>query len=120
MRFKVDENLPEAAAALLRDAGHDVHSVRDEGLVGAPDSRVADACRNEGRALVTLDTDFANIFAYPPAGLFGVVVLRLTQQDKPHVLGVLRSLLPLLEIEALTGQLWIVDERRVRVHAAAG
>lgn len=118
MRFKVDENLPAEAAALLREAGHDVHTVRDEGLSGAPDPRIAEACRSEGRALLTLDTDFANIFAYPPEGLLGVVVLRLSRQDKTHVLEVLAGLVPLLNAETLTGRLWIVDERRVRVHGS--
>ncbi len=42
-------------------------------------------------------------------------MLRLNREDEPHVLGVLRGLLPLLETETLTGQLWIFDERRARV-----
>ncbi len=29
-RFKLDENLPREAEALLRKAGHDVHTVLDE------------------------------------------------------------------------------------------
>ena len=37
MRFKLDENMPAEAAGLLRDNGHDAHSVHDEGLGGADD-----------------------------------------------------------------------------------
>lgn len=118
MRLKVDENLPAEAAALLRDAGHDVHTVRDEGLCDAPDPSVAEACRAEARALLTLDTDFANIFAYPPQSLPGIIVLRLARQDKVNVLQVLAGLVPVLSTESLDGQLWIVDERRLRVHGS--
>jgi len=33
-RFKLDENLPRDAEALLREAGHDVHTVLAEYLGG--------------------------------------------------------------------------------------
>ena len=38
--IKLDENLPESIAVLLREAGHDVALVRDEQLAGADDDRV--------------------------------------------------------------------------------
>ena len=34
MKFKIDENLPVEAAELLRDAGHDAHTVGEESLTG--------------------------------------------------------------------------------------
>ncbi len=37
MKFKLDENLPVSSAAILTGASHDVDTVSDEGLVGAPD-----------------------------------------------------------------------------------
>jgi hypothetical protein len=37
MRFKIDENLPIDAAELLAAAGHDAHTVLQEGLGGNPD-----------------------------------------------------------------------------------
>ena len=33
-RFKLDENLPRDAEVLLRQRGHDVHTVLDEQLAG--------------------------------------------------------------------------------------
>src|SRR3990172_9172049 len=35
-RFKLDENLPRDAEALLREAGHDVHTVLDQQQEGTP------------------------------------------------------------------------------------
>ena len=65
MKFKTDENLPvEAAATLL--ARFDAETIWDEKLSGADDLVVASTSRNEGRILLTLDLDFANIRAYPP------------------------------------------------------
>ncbi len=91
MKFKVDENLPVDVAELLREAGYDAATVLEQHLSGAVDSAVASVCRQEGRTLVTLDLDFADIRSYPPAQYPGLIVLRLKQQDKPHILEVLRN-----------------------------
>jgi hypothetical protein len=37
VKFKLDENIGKRAAALLRDAGHDVSTISDESLNGEPD-----------------------------------------------------------------------------------
>jgi hypothetical protein len=55
MRLKLDENLPVTAAPLLRARGHDVDTVRDEGLTGQPDDAVWRAVQSESRFLVTQD-----------------------------------------------------------------
>ena len=55
MKFKVDENLPIEIAQLLREAGHDVYSVHEQGLVGAKDRVLAEVCQSEKRAMVTLE-----------------------------------------------------------------
>ena len=115
MRVKLDENLPVEAADVLRQAGHDATTILEQEMGGEPDPSVAAVCRREGRALVTLDTDFADIRTYPPPEHPGILVLRLRQQDKRSVLDVLRRLLPLLSNEPLAGRLWIVDEERVRI-----
>jgi predicted nuclease of predicted toxin-antitoxin system len=115
MKFKVDENLPIEVAQLLREAGHDVYSVHQQGLVGAKDHALAEVCQSENRAMVTLDTHFADIRTYPPENYSGLIVLRLARQDKLHVLEVMRRMLKLFSSETLEGKLWIVDEKRVRM-----
>jgi len=114
-RFKVDENLPVEVAELLRQAGYDALTVHDEDLVGTLDPQIASICQNEKRALITLDTDFADIGAYPPKDYFGFIVLRLRMQDKHHVIKVFNRLLKMLPAEKLEQQLWVVDENRIRV-----
>jgi predicted nuclease of predicted toxin-antitoxin system len=114
-KFKVDENLPTEAAELFAGAGHGAVTVGDQRMSGQPDTNVAAVCRREGRAVVTLDLDFADIRAYPPSDYAGIIVLRLARLHKPHVLSVLQRLLPLLDNEPLFGKLWIVEETSVRV-----
>ena len=86
-KFKVDENLPTEAAELLASAGYDAVTVGDQRMVGQPDTNVAAVCRREGRAIVTLDLDFADIRVYPPSDCAGIIVLRLARLDKPRTFG---------------------------------
>ncbi|BBL73910.1 DUF5615 family PIN-like protein [Methylomagnum ishizawai] len=115
MRFKIDENLHTDAAEFLRHLGHDAMTVYEQNLGGHPDAEIADSCRQETRALITLDLDFANIRAYPPSLYPGLVVLRLADQSRPSVLRAMRRIAPLFDAEPLAGHLWIVDERQVRI-----
>lgn len=115
MGFKVDENLPVEVADLLRQVGYDAVTVLEQHLGGSPDPDIASVCREEGRVLITLDTDFADIRVYPPAQFPGLIVLRLNRQDKPHVLKVVNRLIPMLSSESLEHLLWIVEETRVRI-----
>jgi len=114
-RLKTDENLPDSAGMLLRTAGHDVTTVLGEKLGGAADPKVAEVCRSETRALVTLDRGLGNIRAYPPADNHGIVVLRPRDQSVDAVLAVVQTFVALLETHPLAGALWIVDERRFRI-----
>ena len=85
MTFKIDENLPADAAALLRASGFAADTVRDQKLAGACDEALADAIRREVRVLITLDLDFSKIRAYPPEAYSGIVVLRVRRQDRKSV-----------------------------------
>jgi predicted nuclease of predicted toxin-antitoxin system len=115
MKFKIDENLPVEVAELLREAGHDAITIHDEKLVGADDDEIAPVFRNEERAFMTFDLGFGDIRSYPPSEYLGLIVFRLKRQDKLHVLGVCKRLLPTIEREALERCLWIVEEDRVRI-----
>jgi len=117
MEFKTDENMPVEAVGLLRSAGYDTQSVFDQSLGGAADVTVAAVCQNEGRVLITLDTDFADIRAYPPAEYAGFIVLRMSRQGKGEVLRMLRRLIGVLRRTPCTHQLWVVEEDRVRVRS---
>lgn len=115
VRFKLDENLPRDAATLLRDAGHDVHTVLGEQLGGSPDSKVSETCQEESRILVTLDLDFSDIRLYPPAIHPGIWVLRPPSQSIDATLSLLRGGLLTLEVETVQGRLWIIEPHRIRI-----
>lgn len=115
LRFKLDENVPRKAAALLRDAGHDVRSALEQALGGSSDEKVLAACRNEARILVTLDLDFGDIRAYPPASHAGIWVLRPNAQSIDALLGLVRSGLAVAIKEQVANRLWVIEPGHVRI-----
>jgi len=117
VKFKTDENLPLAAAEILRRAGHEAETVHDEQLAGEADPRLAEVCRKEGRALVTLDLDFSDIRAYPPAEYPGIVVLRPHVQQRGAILDLVAMVAGLLDKEELTGHLWVVERTGTRIRS---
>lgn len=115
-RFKLDENLPRDAEALLGEAGHDVETALSERLGGGPDRKVFDASRSEDRILVTLDLDFADIRLYPPSSHPGIWVLRPRSESIGNIPGLLKGALAVLRTETAAKRLWIVEPERVRIH----
>lgn len=117
MKFKTDENMPAEAAQDLRQAGHDAFTVAKQTLPGKPDTQVADACKTEGRIILTMDVDFSDIRAYSPPDCAGIVVLRPSVQTVPNIRRLVAQVIALLTTEPLPGHLWIVDEGQIRIRA---
>jgi predicted nuclease of predicted toxin-antitoxin system len=115
MKLKLDENLGRRGADALRAAGHDVATVYQEGLNTATDGTVIDAATSEGRALVSLDLDFANPLLYPPDRYAGIAVLRVPPRTTVRDLQVaVEALIDGLSKMDLPGRLWIVQRGRIR------
>lgn len=115
MQFKIDENLPVEIAAIFIANGYDTKTVIDQSLQGTADKTLIDICSKEGRVLVTLDTDFSDIRTYPPQDYPGIIVLRLCNQARNHLEGIINSVIPILKREPLEQHLWIVEEGRIRI-----
>ena len=115
MRLKLDENLGKRCAEMFREAGHDVSTVPEQDLQGAPDPSIIETCLREGRCLVTLDLDFGNPLIYRPSRYPGIAVLRLPGHPAADDLedGV-RTLNGGLQRDSIEGRLWIVQRGRIR------
>jgi|SRR4029077_8160497 predicted nuclease of predicted toxin-antitoxin system len=116
MRVKLDENIDERLAVLLRDAGHDASTVREQGLHGTVDQDLYKHCISEDCVLVTLDLDSSNVLRYPPEPTPGLVVLRGPDDLFLTVQILVRTLIHALATETPAGRLWIVEPSRIRIH----
>lgn len=102
---------------MLVVAGHDVSTVVLQQMESKPDIEIIQACRAEGRALVTMDLDFANPLDYPPSQYHGIAVLRLPgKATSEDLVQTIETLVKGLQQNQLAGQLWIVEKGRIRVY----
>jgi len=117
VKLKLDENLGVRTRQVFLDAGHDVQTVRDEGLQGRADDTIYQVCRLERRCLVTLDLDFSNVLRFPPEPTAGIAVLRQSHGMSVGTLAALASqLVAVLATQPIEGQVWIIEPGRVRIH----
>ncbi|MEW5830468.1 MAG: DUF5615 family PIN-like protein [Chloroflexota bacterium] len=117
MKFKLDENFGQRTLTVFKEEGHDVHTIREEGMTGASDLRVYNTCQQEQRCLVTLDLDFADVTRFPPQDTGGIIVIRMSRNPSLSVLeSLIRQCLQALKQNRIEGQLWIVELGRIRIH----
>lgn len=117
MKFLVDADLPRRTVGLLRQYGHEAEDVRDIGLGGASDQRVAEYAQANGLCLVTGDFGFADVRNYPADRYAGIMVLHLPRNATASViLDLLDSVLRQPDVlEGLPGRLAIVGFGSVRL-----
>lgn len=117
MKFKLDENFGVRTQHIFRSLGHDVQTVRDEGLQGCSDQTLFDVAGKEKRCLVTLDLDFSDVLRFPPEAASGLVILRVPKNPTlPLLEQLVRQFLRALEGMPVDGRLWIVEIGRIRIH----
>lgn len=115
MRLKLDEDLGQSVAGVLRQAAHDVVTVVEEGMSRASDRVVIEASGTERRCLVTLDMEFANPILFNPAEYAGIAVLRFPPRASDEDLfAAVQTLVAALVRGDIKGRLWVVQRGRVR------
>lgn len=116
LRFLVDEDLPRSTAHALREAGYEAEDVRDLGLSGHTDREVFERAQSLSAAVLSGDSDFANILLFPPGSHAGIVVSRVPDDVSTDTLN--RELLAgikQLDEDELRGALVIVEIGQIRI-----
>ena len=70
-----DENVHPDVIEFLREAGLDVESVSEQGQFGLPDTQALQQATEEGRAVLTHDSDFGGL-ALMGAEFIGIIYIR--------------------------------------------
>jgi predicted nuclease of predicted toxin-antitoxin system len=115
MRIKLDENLPNELSALFASKGHDVHTVRDESLVGRDDQTVFQSAQGEERALITQDLDFSDARKFKPGTHYGVVLVRLHNPSRRRLIERFRQILDAERIEDWARCFVVISDKKLRV-----
>jgi len=117
MKFKLDENFGTRTQQLFKAAGHEVKTVREQGLEGCSDQHLYKVCCSEKCGLVTLDLDFADVTRFSPTQTDGIVVIRVPLHPSITLLEQLVvQFLQTLTQMSVEKKLWIVESGRIRVH----
>jgi len=117
MNFLIDEDLPRSLGLILTSYGHGAIDVRDIGLRGARDAKIAEYAIQNHLCILTGDYVFSDIRNYPPQYFCGIVILTV-----PHEAGA-QYIRHLLEeflkqsniVNDIIGALAIVEPGRIRI-----
>src|SRR5258708_99903 len=118
LRIFCDQCVPAEISDVLRRAGHDVVLLREALPIRSPDRKVVEHARSTGAILVSLNGDFSDIVAYPPAEYDGIIAIQL--HNHPEIIPQLMERLTTFLAEHPTqefyrGKLLIVEVHRIRI-----
>src|SRR5208282_4479929 len=118
LRVLGDHCVSNLIIASLGAAGHDVLRLKDHLPTESPDSAVIAKAQQLGAILLSLNGDFGDIVAYPPARFRGIVALQIL--NHPEITSLLvERLKRYLEVhtrmEDYRGKLITVDAARIRM-----
>lgn len=115
MKLKLDENLSRHLKPTMLALQHDVTTAAEEGRLSQPDPIVGAAAKNEGRMLLTLDLEFADMRKYTPGNHPGVILFRPRSFGPLAVNRFVEDFLQENDLEPFRGCIVIVEPARVRV-----
>ena len=115
MRLKLDENLSRHLKPILIALGHDALTTADEGLLSRPDIEVASSAAREGRILLTLDIEFADLRKYPPGSHPGIVLFRPASFGPLSINRFVERFARSTDLSGLCGCVAVVEPRGIRV-----
>jgi predicted nuclease of predicted toxin-antitoxin system len=115
MKLKLDENLPARAAQRLRDMGHNVETVLEEGLGGQSDATIWQAAQSEDRFLITQDLDFSDMRQFTPGTHPGILLVRLDDLEQPRIAEFLDAWFSMSQVETWAGAFVVASSRKIRV-----
>lgn len=112
LRWLVDECVAAALVAELRHLGHDVVYVAEQSA-GLADPEVLEQAREDNRLLLTEDKDFGDLVFRSRLAVPGVVLLRLSPEDRHLKWGRLKSAIEQFGA-GLGGRYLVVEKIRMR------
>ncbi len=115
MRFVADMGVSGTTGEHLRERGHDVIHLSEEGLPRLPDDEILALARRQQRIVLTFDLDFGDLLALRSLSLPSVIIFRLEDQTPESVTPRLLQLLAERQKDLEEGALVVVEKQRYRL-----
>jgi len=114
-RFLVDESVTRNIKEWLKKQGFDTINVSGTNLKGAKDREIAEYAAKNNLTILTLDTDFAQIYHNSPKGTLGVIVVRVSHSTPSAILETLSRAHEKINLKKTHTQLIIISQRKIRM-----
>jgi len=115
IRLLLDQGLPRTTAVHLKIQGWDVLHVGDIGLSKAKDLELIEYAKENGRIIVTLDSDFHAYLAVHNAEAPSVVRIRREGLKAMEMAKLIISIWPKIDLAIQRGAMVTVTEESIRV-----
>ncbi len=118
MRFLIDNALSPTMAEALCLSGHDAIHVRAVGLRSASDAAIFAFAGEQGRIVVSADTDFGTLLSLSRASRPSVILFRRSSRRRPNELvRLLLENLPSIASALESGAIVVFRDDRIRIRA---
>ena len=115
IRLLLDQGLPRTTALYLKGQGWDVLHVGDIGLSKAKDLELIEYAKENGRVVVTLDSDFHAYLAVNNAEAPSVIRIRREGLKALEMAKLIISIWPKIDLAIQHGAMVTVTEESIRV-----
>jgi predicted nuclease of predicted toxin-antitoxin system len=114
-RIIVDENIPEGVAKYLNTRGFKTLSVSEDFMKSAKDSAIAKYALEKGVEVLTLDSDFAQLYHNIFKGRITVLLVKANPTTAENIIGILDSSLEKIRKAETQNRLLIITKKRIRI-----
>ena len=113
----VDENVPNNVREWLKKKGLDVTNVSETALKKAKDYEIAEYAAKNKMTILTLDTDFGQIYHTLKKGTLSVIVIKANPATASNILQTLMAGSKKVDLQKIEKKLVIISNKRIRIIA---
>jgi len=111
----VDENVPESVAKYLNKRGFKTLCISEDFLKSAKDSVIAGYAAEKGMQVLTLDSDFAQLYHNLFRGRITVLLIKANPTTAENIIGILDAALEKIRKTETQNKLIIITKKRIRI-----
>jgi len=111
----VDENVPESVAKYLNTRGFKTLCISEDFLKSAKDSVIAGYAAEKGMQVLTLDSDFAQLYHNIFRGRITVLLIKANPTTAKNIIKILDAALEKIRKTETQNKLIIITKKRIRI-----
>ena len=111
----MDENIPESVAKYLNTKGFKTLCISKDFLKSARDSAIAEYAAEKGMQILTLDSDFAQLYHNIFRGRITVLLLKVNPATAENIIRILDVALRRIRKTKTQNKLLIITKKRIRI-----